>query len=103
MGCLPLLAQTGAGLLRKNEAFVTKVLSRLTGRESDAAARVFKNVRLDQYKGIPAKQFLLVMNVGFSQALGVTCTHCHIEDDFASGVRRQKHAAREMVPREKPR
>ncbi|HYE57273.1 MAG TPA: photosynthetic reaction center cytochrome c subunit family protein, partial [Rhodothermales bacterium] len=34
--------------------------------------------------------------LGFSQGLGVTCTHCHDPQNFASDTLRPKRAAREM-------
>jgi Photosynthetic reaction centre cytochrome C subunit len=37
------------------------------------------------------------MNAGYSRALGVSCTHCHNEQDFASDEKRPKRAAREMA------
>ena len=37
------------------------------------------------------------MNGGYSRALGVSCTHCHVEEDFSSDDKRQKRAAREMA------
>ena len=37
------------------------------------------------------------MNGGYSRALGVTCTHCHVETDFASDGKRSKRVAREMA------
>ena len=37
------------------------------------------------------------MNGGYSRALGVRCTHCHVERDFASDEKREKRAAREMA------
>jgi hypothetical protein len=37
------------------------------------------------------------MNRGYSRALGVTCTHCHVEQDFSSDDLRPKRAAREMA------
>jgi hypothetical protein len=37
------------------------------------------------------------MNFGYSRALGVACTHCHVEQDFASDDKRPKRAAREMA------
>lgn len=37
------------------------------------------------------------MNEGYSLALGVACTHCHVEQDFASDDKRPKRAAREMA------
>ena len=46
---------------------------------------------------MPAETFLVIMNVGYSRALGVRCTHCHVEQDFASDEKRPKRAAREMA------
>jgi len=37
------------------------------------------------------------MNGGYSRALGVRCTHCHADQDFASDEKRPKRAAREMA------
>jgi hypothetical protein len=37
------------------------------------------------------------MNGGYARALGVRCTHCHVERDFSSDDKRQKRAAREMA------
>ena len=37
------------------------------------------------------------MDVGYSRALEVECTHCHVADDFASDDKRQKRVAREMA------
>jgi hypothetical protein len=37
------------------------------------------------------------MNEGYSRALGVTCTHCHNDQNFASDEKRPKRAAREMA------
>ena len=37
------------------------------------------------------------MNFGYAKALGVRCTHCHVESDFSSDDKRPKRAAREMA------
>jgi hypothetical protein len=37
------------------------------------------------------------MNLGYSRALGVACTHCHVEQDSSSDEKRPKRAAREMA------
>lgn len=37
------------------------------------------------------------MNLGYSRALGVNCTHGHVEQDFSSDDKRPKRAAREMA------
>ncbi|MFN0111844.1 MAG: photosynthetic reaction center cytochrome c subunit family protein [Blastocatellia bacterium] len=80
-----------------NRSFVKQISEKIAGRENEKAGRVFKNIKLPGYKDVPAKQFLLVMDLGFSQGLGVTCTHCHAEQDFALDDKRPKQAAREMV------
>ena len=61
-------------------------MASVAGREAEPAGRVFKNIR-----------FLLVMNLGISQGLGVKCEHCHLLNDFASDTKRPKLAAREMA------
>jgi hypothetical protein len=92
------LAQSGSAVRQKtNDQYVEQILAGLAGRESEPAGQVFRNVRLKAYRQIPARQFLLVMNVGFSRALGVTCMHCHVENDFSAEEKRPKEAAREMV------
>ena len=80
-----------------NDRHVQRILASIAGREQEPAGQVFKNLKLESYREIPAGRFLQVMNLGFSRALGVTCTHCHVEDDFAADTKRPKLAAREMV------
>ena len=80
-----------------NDAFLRQLSQRIAGREHEPAERVFKNIQLEWFKAVPASQLLGIMDGGYSRALGVSCTHCHVEDDFASDVRRPKRAAREMA------
>ena len=80
-----------------NRQFVQRLTARIAGREHDPAGKVFKNVRLEGLKAIPAEDLLDIMDGGYSRALGVTCTHCHDEDDFSSDAKRPKRAAREMA------
>jgi hypothetical protein len=70
---------------------------RIKGRENDPAEQVFENIQIPWLKTVPAGLFLRIMNGGYSRALGVSCTHCHVEQDFSSDARRQKRAAREMA------
>src|SRR5690349_4833723 len=63
-----------------NDRFVREMLTRIAGQEGDSAGKVFKNVK--QMGGVPARTFLRIMNGGYARALGVTCTHCHVEADF---------------------
>jgi alpha-beta hydrolase superfamily lysophospholipase len=46
---------------------------------------------------VPSERLLLIMNLGYSRALGVSCTHCHMEEDFSSDDKRPRRAAREMA------
>lgn len=78
-----------------NDAFVEKITKQIVGREQEPAEKVFKNIQI--MKNVPAARLLLIMNLGYSHALGVTCTHCHVEQDFSSDGKRSKRAAREMA------
>ena len=80
-----------------NDKFVEQHKANIAGREGEPAARVFKNIRFPLFKKIPAADLLDIMNGGYSRALGVTCTHCHVETDFSSDEKRTKRAAREMA------
>jgi hypothetical protein len=78
-----------------NDRYEQQFLQKIAGHEKEPAENVFKNVQW--LKGEPAERFLVIMNVGYSRALGVSCTHCHVEQDFASDDKRPKRAAREMA------
>lgn len=77
-----------------NNRFVKQISESIAGRENLPAEQVFKNIQ--HFKGVPAGRLLRIMNGGYSRALGVTCTHCHVEQDFSSEGKRPKRAAREM-------
>ena len=78
-----------------NDRFVKQISNRIAGRQRDPAEQVFKNIQT--LKGLPAERLLLIMNLGYSRGLGVTCTHCHVEEDFSRDDKRPKRAAREMA------
>lgn len=80
-----------------NDRFVEEIASRIVGREREPAGKVFKNMRIEWLKTTPARQLLDIMNGGYARALGVRCTHCHVERDFSSDDKRPKRAAREMA------
>ena len=48
----------------------------IEGKEDQPAVAVFMNIKQD--KGVTAGRLLRIMEFGFSQSLGVTCTHCHV-------------------------
>jgi len=78
-----------------NDRLAEQVAAKIAGHENEPAGQVFKNIEI--FKDVPAKRLLLIMNLGYSRALGVACTHCHVEQDFASDDKRPKRAAREMA------
>src|SRR5436190_10918942 len=80
-----------------NDQFAQKILKSIAGHENEPAEKVFMDVRLPLLKNIPAAQFINIMNNGYAKALGVTCTHCHVETDFSKDDKRPKRAAREMA------
>lgn len=85
----------GAEQKPKENQHVTELLQTIKGRENRPAGEVFKNVQL--LKNIPAGRFLRIMDVGYSQSLGVGCDHCHSEDRWEADEKRAKLAAREMI------
>lgn len=80
---------------KANDEWVAKISKQIEGHEQEPAEKVFKNVQI--MKKAPASRFLLIMNLGYSRALGVRCTYCHVETDFSSDALRPKRAAREMA------
>lgn len=79
----------------EREEHVQEVLERIRGHENEPAEQVFKNIQI--MKGVPAGRLLRIMNVGYSQSLGVECSHCHVEDYWEVDEKRPKRAAREMI------
>ena len=78
-----------------NDRFVREMMAHIAGHEDEPAEHVFKNIQI--LKGVRARTFLEIMDGGYSRALGVTCTHCHVDADFSSEDKRPKRAAREMA------
>lgn len=80
-----------------NDAFVQQISKQIVGHEQEPSGQVFKNIQVDFLKKVPAARLLLIMNQGYSRALGVTCEHCHVKDDFSSDDKRPKRCARDMA------
>jgi Photosynthetic reaction centre cytochrome C subunit len=80
-----------------NNRYVQQFSEKIAGREKEPAEKVFKNIQIEWFKSVPSGVLLRIMNGGYSRALGVSCTHCHVEQDFASDDKRPKRAAREMA------
>ena len=66
----------------------------IKGREQEPAEKVFKNIQ--SLKGMPARNVLGIMQMGFSRSLGVDCTHCHTPGKWEAEDKTQKQTARDM-------
>jgi hypothetical protein len=80
-----------------NDRLAQQVLKSIAGHENEPAEQVFMDIRIESLKKVPAGRFVNIMNMGYAKALGVACTHCHVEKDFSSDEKRPKRAAREMA------
>jgi hypothetical protein len=67
----------------------------IAGKEDKPAGEVFKNVQM--LKAMPAARLLKVMELGYSRALGVDCTHCHVVDEWEKDDKPAKPITREMM------
>jgi len=74
---------------------VKQILAQIAGKEKLPAKQVFKNLKL--LGNVPAERLLRIMDIGYSQSLGVSCDHCHVEDRWEADEKRPKRAAREMI------
>jgi len=63
-------------------------------QDDKPAEEVYKNIQV--FKGIPSKRILAIMG-GFKMALGVDCTHCHVQDQWEKDDLKPKVTARKMV------
>lgn len=77
------------------EKAIKELRKEIKGKEKLAAVRVFENIQ--SFERVSADRFLRIMELGFSQSLGVTCTHCHNPKDWSSDEKPQKQIARDMM------
>jgi hypothetical protein len=73
---------------------VNEVLASIAGKEQMPAEQVYKNIQM--FKGMPANRLLAIMNRGFSNSLGVSCSHCHVVGEYDKEDKPQKQIARDM-------
>lgn len=66
----------------------------IAGRENEPAEKVFKNIQV--LKGVPAGRIPAIMEKGFSDSLGVTCTFCHDPADWTAEPNHHLAIARQM-------
>jgi len=58
------------------------------------AEEVYKNIQV--LKGLPASQLMEVMH-HFKDDLGVKCSFCHVQGNFAADTKPEKATARKMI------
>ena len=85
---------TSAGPAFDQASALAELRKSIRGKEDQPAADVFMNVT--QYRGVTAERLLRIMEFGFSQSLGVTCTHCHVPGQWDSDDKGAKQTARAM-------
>ena len=74
--------------------YIERVKRDIAGQENLPADSVFLNVTV--LKKIPAERLLTIMD-HWGQALGVSCDHCHVNNEWASEVKPPKEIARQMI------
>src|SRR5262245_4092590 len=62
--------------------------------QEKTAEQVYRNVQV--FKGLPASQLYPAMNF-ITAALGVTCAHCHVPNQFEKDDKAAKQTARRMI------
>jgi len=78
----------------KKHPVILQLEQQIAGREHDPAEEVFKNIKI--MKGFEAIRLLRIMEHGFSPALGVKCTYCHVKDEWDKDKKAEKKTARKM-------
>jgi hypothetical protein len=76
------------------KAAIAALKEQIKGHENDPAPTVFKNIKF--MTTTPAGRLLSVMEFGFSRALGVDCTHCHVPGKWEVDDKPEKQIARDM-------
>jgi Photosynthetic reaction centre cytochrome C subunit len=81
-------------LVNERAKYVNIVRDMIKGKEKSTADSVFKNIQI--LKGVPAGALISIMDIAYSQSLGVGCGHCHNTNKWDSDEKPQKQVAREM-------
>jgi len=76
------------------DKYVADVQKSIQGKEDLPSKEVFKNVKM--LGDVPASRLLRTMQ-GFTHALGVNCTKCHVADHWDSEEKEGKEVTRDMM------
>ena len=88
------LSACSMGQLASLHPGVAELEAQIAGRENEPAEQVFWNIQV--LKGVPAGRVLTIMTEGFSPALGVRCSHCHVSGEWHLDEKEPKNIARGM-------
>ena len=88
------MAARNDSLVKDRTGHVNEVLAEIAGKEQMPAEQVYKNIQM--LKGMPAARVLAIMNRGYSNALGVSCSHCHVVGEYDREDKPTKQIARDM-------
>jgi len=73
---------------------LAELREKIAGHEKDPAPQVFKNIKM--FTNVEAGRVLGAMGF-FSRALGVSCNHCHVVDQWEKEDKPEKQIARDMA------
>ncbi|MEO5781996.1 MAG: c-type cytochrome, partial [Ginsengibacter sp.] len=77
--------------------YMNEVMASIKGKEKMRADSVFKNLKVIKGQGaISAEHLLWMMNWGWSKELGVSCSYCHVKDNWESDALKTKDITRGM-------
>lgn len=77
--------------------YMNEVMALIKGKEKMPADSVFKNLKvITGESSISAEHLLWMMNWGWSEELGVSCSYCHVPGKWESDSLNAKNIARGM-------
>jgi hypothetical protein len=82
-------------VLADRKHFMDEWRTAIKGKAKMPADSVFKNIKL--FKGVPAGRLLAIMDLGYSNSLGVSCGHCHDTQHFELDTKPTKEITRKMA------
>ena len=89
------VAARNDSLQKDRTMHVERIREQIKGKEELPAEDVFQNIKV--LNKMPAGRLLNIMAGGYSNSLGVSCSHCHVTSDFAKEDKPQKQVTRDMV------
>ncbi len=74
--------------------YLQKVRATIAGKENMRADSVFQ--KIERLKNVSAERMLGIMD-RWGESLGVSCDHCHVNNEWASEVKHEKEITRQMM------